>query len=412
MHIYHYFFWYNCDMKKLFICIICVLFFIACGQTETQNETPNEPQNEDTSVEYIQITDLHYLSKTLYDDGLAFQKVLENNDAKLFMYSEELLDAIVKKVIEEKPDAFLLSGDLTFNGEEVSLYELEDYLKKVKSAGIPVLVIPGNHDINYRYAGQYIGDKATQVMNVSEDKFKKEMGKFGYEDALYKDESSFSYAYAINDEQWVIALDANTQDNGGSLKTETLSWLDETLKIANEEDVFVTVMTHQNILKQNDILYEGFIIENADILLKILKDHNVTTSLSGHSHIQHSMEEDGFTEYCTESYVVYPLNYARIKIEGDTVDYSLESIGLYQDEAKEIFDDRHRDRVDERLEEYGVPEEYRTEMKEFYLEFTRAAFTDDRAKISELSQNEAYSLWQEYGAGDWWVTYMEYYANQ
>ena len=42
--------------------------------------------------------------------------------------------------------ALILSGDLSFNGEKTSHEELAGKLFKLQEQGIPVLVLPGNHD--------------------------------------------------------------------------------------------------------------------------------------------------------------------------------------------------------------------------------------------------------------------------
>ena len=154
----------------------------------------------------MQATDLHYLSDTLHDDGAYFTEMMTNGDGKLSEYSEQILDALVTKAVETHPDAFLLSGDITFNGEKQSLLEVKRALEKIKDAGIPVLVIPGNHDIDYPYAFEYSGEEASPVANVSQSDFQETMKEFGYEDALARDDSSFSYVYPLSQDVWLLAM--------------------------------------------------------------------------------------------------------------------------------------------------------------------------------------------------------------
>ena len=70
---------------------------------------------------------------------------MANGDGKMSEYSQQILDALVEKVIAEQPDVFLLSGDITFNGEKQSLLDVQTALEKIEDAGVPVCVIPGNH---------------------------------------------------------------------------------------------------------------------------------------------------------------------------------------------------------------------------------------------------------------------------
>ena len=96
-------------------------------------------------------TDLHYLAPSLTDHGPIFQRMMENSDGKCTQYCDEILDAFLLEVIELRPEALILTGDLSFNGERESHLALAEKLKAVEEAGIPVLVLPGNDD---RYRSQ------------------------------------------------------------------------------------------------------------------------------------------------------------------------------------------------------------------------------------------------------------------
>lgn len=61
-------------------------------------------------------TDLHYISPRLTDNGERFTRVIESGDGKFMSHSEELLNGFVDEVIEKRPDALILAGDITFNG--------------------------------------------------------------------------------------------------------------------------------------------------------------------------------------------------------------------------------------------------------------------------------------------------------
>ena len=97
-------------------------------------------------IELIVATDLHYLSPSIVERGEVFEKVYLGGDGKQMNYMSEIPDAFIEDVIKEKPDGLILSGDLTFNGEKKSHEELVEKFKKVEKSGVPVMVIPGNHD--------------------------------------------------------------------------------------------------------------------------------------------------------------------------------------------------------------------------------------------------------------------------
>lgn len=109
---------------------------------------PEEPQQPYRPPRLVLATDLHYQSAAADDGGKAFQEFVEHSDGKVVRYLTELLEAFLDEVIAERPSALVLSGDITMNGEKINHQELAQRLKRVQDAGIQVLIIPGNHDIN------------------------------------------------------------------------------------------------------------------------------------------------------------------------------------------------------------------------------------------------------------------------
>ena len=93
-------------------------------------------------------TDMHYLSPSLDTEEGFFSIPSATNDGKVIHYSAELTQAFLAQVAEEQPDVLILSGDLTLNGASESHRELVALLDQVQSAGIQVLTIAGNHDVN------------------------------------------------------------------------------------------------------------------------------------------------------------------------------------------------------------------------------------------------------------------------
>ena len=107
-----------------------------------------------------------YQSALTDDGGEAFQLFVERSDGKVIRYLPQLLEAFLDEVIEEKPAALVLSGDITMNGEKVNHQELADRLKRVQDAGVQVLVIPGNHDINNGNAAVYYGAEKAAAPSI------------------------------------------------------------------------------------------------------------------------------------------------------------------------------------------------------------------------------------------------------
>lgn len=98
-------------------------------------------------LNFLLFPDTHYLSSTLLDSNIDYDEEGKQitKDGRTVQYINTLIDKLFDKVISEKPDYFIITGDLTFNGEKVSHLELADKMKILLDNGIQPLVIPGNH---------------------------------------------------------------------------------------------------------------------------------------------------------------------------------------------------------------------------------------------------------------------------
>lgn len=269
-------------------------------------------------------TDLHYLSKSINDGGEAFCNVMSKGDGKVMTYIEEIVDAFVLEVIKIKPDALLLLGDLTFNSERISHIELAAKLERVVSAGVPVYLIPGNHDINHERCMGFHGSEVYKVESVSQKEFQEIYRHCGYDRAEYFDKSSASYVAKLSESLYVIMLDTNSYSQN-YLGEQALIWLENVLKEISKPDVHILGVSHQNLLEHNFMFTEGFMIKNAQRIEELYKKYNVKLNLSGHMHIQH-IEDRGVAEIVTSSLAVAPNHFANILYDGKSFKYLTQSL--------------------------------------------------------------------------------------
>jgi len=61
-------------------------------------------------------------------------------------YSIDVLCAAIARQVEARPDVVFVSGDLTNLGLRSELEAASEHLQPVRDAGIPIVVVPGNHD--------------------------------------------------------------------------------------------------------------------------------------------------------------------------------------------------------------------------------------------------------------------------
>ncbi len=275
----------------------------------------------------ITASDLHYLAPELTDHGAYFQRVLENGDGKVTEYCVEITDAFLAEVIQQQPEALILTGDISFNGARASHESLAAKLQRVEDAEIPVFVLPGNHDVYRGSSAAFFGDGYEPVPSVSGEEFSQIYGAFGFEEALSRDTDSESYMAQLNGSTRLLMLDANTFHDYCSLSKRTLAWVEEQLSTARAEGMEILAACHQN-LYQHSIFRGGYMLECSEALRGLLERYEVPLMLSGHMHIQHIHTEGTVTEIATSPLTMSACRYGLLYREGDLLRYETRSVDL------------------------------------------------------------------------------------
>lgn len=274
-------------------------------------------------------TDLHYISPGLTDHGAYFTRMIENGDGKMVHYCEEITDAFVQEVIDQHPDCLILSGDLTFNGARKSHEDLAAKLRLIDKSGVPVYVLPGNHDV-YRYAAaSFSGNSYELVDSVSSEEFAQIYHDLGFDGAVSRNPYSLSYIAEPVFGVWLVMLDVNTQFMPGAVAQNTFAWLEKVLEKAQETGKHTIAVSHQNLYAHSSLLYEGYVIPNASMLESRYEKYGVAVNLSGHLHMQHTVSKEGKTpEIATSSLLVSPCQYGVITLSGDHADYTTRMVDV------------------------------------------------------------------------------------
>lgn len=302
----------------------------------SEEETQAEP-GEESSYEIVLATDIHYLAEELAGNRCqSFINYVYGGDGRVLLYSWEILDAFLADMKEKDPDLILLSGDLTLNGEKASHEELASLLEELDKEGIPVLVVPGNHDINNSHARRFSGTNSYPVDSITAEEFANIYSDFGYVAADSRDPNSLSYLYKVDSSLWLLMLDSCQYDPvnqvGGMIQSGTYKWMEPILYEAWEEGAEVITVSHHNLLEQSgvsDAFYDDCTIEHSEELLQMLSDNEVRLHLSGHLHLQHHMEEDDVAEVVTGSLVMAPCRYGVVDVYDDgSITYHTETVNV------------------------------------------------------------------------------------
>ncbi|MBN1625602.1 MAG: choice-of-anchor I family protein [Deltaproteobacteria bacterium] len=257
------------------------------------------PSISTAAIRFAVFADPHYYDNDLGTTGAAFEAYLQQ-DRKMIRESEAILQTVVDEIIDEhnvRPmDFVIVPGDLTKDGELSSHQEFASYLGQIEEAGIPVFVIPGNHDINNPHAFAYDGETATPVDNVSPDQFTSIYGPYGYNDSLSRDFDSLSYAVQPVPGVILLGLDSCLYENNlingypetvGSFSASTLEWAADQIKKAGKKGNQVIAFMHHGLMEHyqgQKTAFPDYVIEDWETVSEELADAGLQIAFTGHYH--------------------------------------------------------------------------------------------------------------------------------
>ena len=260
-----------------------------------------------TPLKIFVATDTHLLSNNLVSKEGKYTKDKLTSDGRVQEYDYQILESLINVINEEKPSFFIITGDLTFNGEKDSHYELVSMLNKIDKQ-TKVLVLPGNHDVYNTKAFTHVNENIIYTDSITDEEFKDIYKDYGYQNAISYDLNSLSYIYELDNKTLALMLDTNLfefnyefGDNfiSGYLDEETLVWIENNLKKAQEENKKVISFSHHNLITHNELFDSMYTLQNNQELLSLFSKYNVKLNFSGHLHIKNNqkIEVDNKTIY-------------------------------------------------------------------------------------------------------------------
>ena len=293
-------------MKKIIISFLILLGLMACSKEDQELKMqPSGNGNKDINalrtLKIAVLSDLHFMDPSLLQaDGSAFQMYLLK-DPKLLQESGAILQQIIRRLIIEKPDLVLITGDLTKDGELISHQGIITQLETLTANHIGVLVVPGNHDISNPDAKIFDGDNTTPAEGITTEDFQSLYADYGFNTAISRDENSMSYVSEPFKNLRILALDANEYYNNtetvcvtaGNIKDGTMEWAKAQLADAKAKGITVIGMMHHGLLEHfpgEAMLFADYLVNDYEAKADELTEAGLKVIFTGHFHSHDAVE--------------------------------------------------------------------------------------------------------------------------
>lgn len=301
---------------------------------------------EDTSMQFAVAADLHYHAPREALEGDIDDEIFwyANRRAAMEDESPYIIDAFLEQCAEADYDFVLLPGDLTNDGRiltedhSVVAEKLRAFEEKT---GIPVYVVPGNHDTG-------AGENDTTV-----DMFKEIYADFGYSEALVVDETTGSYTADLNDSYRLIALDScdPTKSTEDGMTAELVFWVLAQAKQAKTDGKYPILMMHHNLLDHlpmQRLISRNFIIQFHYSTAELFANAGIKLVFTGHEHcsdatVYTSSLGNTIYDFATTSLTMYPLQYRSFCVTGDEIVYKAETVDSIDTDALRAAVDGYTD---------------------------------------------------------------------
>jgi len=341
-------------MKKITNILLMTLLALSMSLTScVDNSEVVNPYEKDPNYKYIIVmSDIHVMAPELLQNrGTAYDNYL-SQDPKLLEYSGEALECLVSETLLRKPDLVIIPGDLTKDGELVSHRLVVSILARLRSAGIPVIVVPGNHDIDNPEGYYFDGDNTSPAERISPDQFAALYADFGYNQAYAKDPASLSFVCEPLEGLVLLCIDTdkyeenlyidkgdekNYNQTAGRIRPATLTWMLAEAEKARESGKQVVLVQHHNIVQHYDAqgtLQRDYIIDDYENVGRQLMEHGIHLAFTGHQHLQdiaqyriiaNNAQPDSLIDVATGSVISYPNPWRTIKVSNDFTEWQIKT---------------------------------------------------------------------------------------
>lgn len=355
------------------------------------------------------VSDIHYLAPSLYKGSDLFLRALRAGDGKLTHRGEALMAALRDEAADIMPDALIVTGDLAFNGERASHAALAKWFARIEALGIPVWVLPGNHDINVTSAKGFAGDGWYATESVTPEEF-----SGIYADFMLPPEGSAGLSYAVSVDDGLCLAMADVAFYQGGAQTFGLftaahgDWLRRVLTSAGDAEVITA--THHNLLPHTEFSRDSYLMFGSESMVRLAEEYGLRLNLSGHLHAQSIREQGGLTDAATGAFCAWPHRYALLTRAADgSMTYEARSLSAghlpegFLDMSRAWYIGISKDKTLAALSEVDPGDAER--MADFAARLGLAYFSGTyRSDDPAWREDPAYALWDQRGNDAAWQT--------
>lgn len=324
---------------------------------------------ESSAIRFGVISDIHYFANSLKGDYSEEYKEWLYNKHKEYDEADSLLsnalDGVLRNAADDGATYVLIPGDLTKDGAKESHKALAEKLAAFENeTGIPVYVVPGNHDINNSKAITFENGYEEPAEKTSPEAFREIYADFGYNEAdsvFVPDEGDkggmLSYTKVLGGYK-LIAIDScmYSEDNGaegnehmtdGRIGDDLLEWIVDECEDAEERGLTIIGMQHHNLIPHMPIeeaTFWRFVVQDWVQIADAYADSGMHYVFTGHLHandVSAHVSDNGETVYdiLTPTLTGYPNYYKIVDFvsDGTNIDFDMKTLDV--DEYRNVVGD-------------------------------------------------------------------------
>ncbi len=278
---------------------------------------------------FYHLTDLHYYANEAIGSCGEAYKIKQKLEQKCMDESGAIIDSAFKSICEDTDtDIVLISGDLTFDGEQQSHDCLVKKLRGLQDKGKRVFVTFATHDF-YMHAKKYTDEGEFDLPKYTRAELRELYNDFGYSEAIAIHEKSYSYCVQLSEDVRMLALnDDGDFDKFCGYYNDLLFWIKEQVEDAKANGCEIFAMTHHPVVEPSPI-YPLFshkaMLGGYEFTTPYMADLGIKYVFVGHTHIHdidyiESKKGNRLYQINTAALTAYPLAYRKATFSDEGMD--------------------------------------------------------------------------------------------